>query len=333
MIFGHGFIVRAVYSLILLAIIAACIGAFVVLKTKQSAFSESSTVVLSTEPFPISVNPIAKRIEPSTIVDEYHEESLASITTVDESWLTRLTAVLAPHNWYQQLASPVSRIFVIWPGERKEEVGRHIAGIVRWNADETQTFIDTLTNTEPVLSEGTFYPGRYVTHRSATPEEIATLINERFVSEIDSRYTEELEAIVPLEDALILASLIEREASDFENMREVSGVIWNRLFVDMPLQLDATLQYARGSNPSVQAWWPVVRPADKFVDSPYNTYQNAGLPPAPIANVTAEAVLAALNPLPTNCLFYFHDSNRGYHCSETYEEHVAKLKAMYGRGS
>jgi UPF0755 protein len=100
----------------------------------------------------------------------------------------------------------------------------------------------------------------------------------------------------------------------------------------MPLQLDATLQYAKAGASGEKNWWPVPKPADKFIKSPYNTYANEGLPPGPIANPSAAAVLAALNPHPTDCIFYFHDRNEGYHCSLTYEEHVRKLKIHYGRG-
>ena len=76
-----------------------------------------------------------------------------------------------------------------------------------------------------------------------------------------------MEKQVPLNDALIIASLLEREASDFNNMREVSGVIWNRLFKNMPLQLDATLQYVRGSSRYEAKWWPAIKPADKYIKS------------------------------------------------------------------
>jgi UPF0755 protein len=186
---------------------------------------------------------------------------------------------------------------------------------------------------EPILKEGKYFPGQYVTHRHATPEEMHNIISTEFTKEILNRYTEEVETVIPLDQALIIASLIEREASDFNNMREVSGVIWNRLFIDMPLQLDATLQYARGSNNQEVKWWPAPVPRDKFIDSPFNTYQNSGLPPSPIANPSAEAILAALNPVITDCLYYFHRNNGEYHCSTTYEDHVSKLRGFYGQGS
>jgi UPF0755 protein len=124
-------------------------------------------------------------------------------------------------------------------------------------------------------------------------------------------------------------------------MRIISGIIWNRLFNNMNLQIDATLQYAKASEPDGKTsqrgevagnWWPAVLPKDKYIKSPYNTYENPGLPPGPIATPSVAAVLAALNPVPTSCLYYFHDANGVFHCSDTYVEHVALLKEYYGQG-
>jgi UPF0755 protein len=100
----------------------------------------------------------------------------------------------------------------------------------------------------------------------------------------------------------------------------------------MPLQLDASLQYAKANNPNEPNWWPAVRPADKFIESPFNTYQNKGLPPEPIANPSVDAIVAALNPYSTDCVYYFHSPTREYYCSVTYEEHVRKLQEVYGTG-
>ena len=164
------------------------------------------------------------------------------------------------------------------------------------------------------------------------PTEVAFLVNEKFTTEILNKYNQSIADKVPLNNALIIASLLEREAYDFSDMRLISGIIWNRLFIDMPLQLDATLQYARGSKTNESKWWPIPRSSDKFLNSPYNTYKNTGLPPTPIANPSIEAIVAALNPEATDCMFYFHDQKGGFHCTETYKEHVALLKKVYGRG-
>jgi UPF0755 protein len=136
-----------------------------------------------------------------------------------------------------------------------------------------------------------------------------------------------------MKDTLIVASLLEREAYDFDDMRYISGIICNRLFINMRLQIDATMQYAKANklkNPGANDWWPTPVPADKFIDSPYNTYKYAGLPPTPIANPSIDAIIAALNPRKTDCLFYFHDPHGKFYCTKTYEEHVALLKQVYG---
>ena len=147
-----------------------------------------------------------------------------------------------------------------------------------------------------------------------------------------SHYSTTTAAVVPLTDALTIASLIQRETIGTTDMRLVSGIIWNRLFADMNLQIDSTLQYAKANTTTAVSWWPRVVPADTSRRSSYNTYRNPGLPPTPIANPSVAAVLAALNPIQTPCFYYFNDQAGNIHCTNTYAEHVALLKKYYGRG-
>ena len=164
------------------------------------------------------------------------------------------------------------------------------------------------------------------------PAEAQGVVNDRFVKNVLSRYGATTAKIVPLDQALTIASLIEREAGGLSDMRSISGIIWNRLFIGMNLQVDATLQYAKANAPTAKSWWPGVVPADRFRKSPYNTYLHKGLPPTPIANPSVASIVAALNPKNTSCLFYFHDAAKRFHCTDTYPEHVALLKKYYGRG-
>lgn len=332
---NHRTVIRIIYVLILFLCFIAVVALSVLLESKQYVYKQTNDSVSlerAADPFPVSVDPVARTILKESALDVTAQENLALVESKSDNLWSSIVAFFSKKVWYQNLASPISRIIVIWPGERKEEAVDSIGDVLGWNQTEREEFTRLITTTEPVISDGTFYPGQYVAHRGARPDEIATMIQESFKSEVLDRYTTEVALQVPLQDALTIASLLEREASDFENMREISGVIWNRLFIDMPLQLDATLQYVRGSRPSETKWWPVPRPSDKFLTSPYNTYTNKGLPPAPISNPSAEAVLAALNPMATDCIFYFHNSARDYFCSATYEEHVQKLREQYGRG-
>jgi UPF0755 protein len=148
---------------------------------------------------------------------------------------------------------------------------------------------------------------------------------------------------INLDTAVRIASIIQREAAGDVDMRIISGVIWNRIFRGMTLDMDATLQYAKASeqealiesaldNPNKSAsstaivWWPRVASKDKYIDSPFNTYQNKGLPPTAIANPSLKAIAAAFNPAKTDCLFYLHDDNRGFHCTKTYAEHKENVQ-------
>ncbi len=295
----------------------------------------SSEPQVTVAPFPVSVDPTNKVISEdpglhSFIANEGRARwQLPSL--VPSSKLARFIAKITRSSWYQ-MAIPGGRLLVIFPGERKEEVAKAFGDILGWSSAEKQAFMNRVMQAVPELTDGQFYPERYLVAVDADPDTVADMVVERFQTEVVARYQNGASDALPMQEALVIASLLEREAYDFENMREISGVIWNRLFIDMPLQLDATLQYAKGSQSWSSSWWPVPTPQDKYIDSPYNTYQNDGLPPGPIANPSLNAVVAALNPVDTDCLFYFHDSNANFYCSETYEEHVANLRKIYGRG-
>ncbi len=334
--FKTRFMIRIISGLAFIFTISAVFGIYLLIESKNYIFYWSNSSYETEEikeSFPVGVNTTTRTIIENPTVNNFYTNILATAPNSKDNWWNKIAAVFSSHTWYQNLASPVSRIIVIWPGERKEEITKNIGDILGWNDEKRASFQQLINSIEPVIAEGKYFPGQYVTHRKATPEEIQQLINNEFQTGIIERYTSEVSTQVPLKDALIIASLLEREASDFNNMREVSGVIWNRLFIDMPLQLDATLQYVKGGNPKESRWWPTVHPSDKSLKSPYNTYQNQGLPPTPISNPSTEAVLAALNPVVTDCLYYFHTDNKEYICSPTYEEHVSKLRSIYSQGS
>lgn len=287
-----------------------------------------------TTTFPVGVDPAHKRIVENPEVGRYfaeHVSARSSAAAPRTSWIRNILSKLALKDWYQNLASPTSRILVILPGERKEEVAEHFGSVLGWDMTTRHAFMEQVTSSLPVLAEGKFAPHTYTTARGASHETVAALVIERFTQDILSRYSTSTAELVPLADALTIASLLEREGRDFDDMRQISGIIWNRLFSGMKLQLDATLQYARGSKAG-ESWWPQVAPADKHIASAFNTYKHFGLPPAPIANPSLEAILAALNPKNTECMFYFHSVGGEFHCSVTYAEHIALLKQYYGRG-
>ncbi|HVV39214.1 MAG TPA: endolytic transglycosylase MltG [Candidatus Paceibacterota bacterium] len=121
----------------------------------------------------------------------------------------------------------------------------------------------------------------------------------------------------PLSDVITMASLLEREAPDTYDRRVIAGILWKRIKLNMPLQVDAVFPYIIGKNS-----FDLTR-ADLQKDSPYNTYTNTGLPPGPIANPSLDAILAAVTPISTNYLYYLSDMRGNFHYSATYEQHLA----------
>ena len=300
---------------------------------EQRAFSAMQ------ERFPVTVNPREKTIVEDELVNAFLESPHSPLQAAAGSagdvfggvfaWVA-ITIANAP--WYQTLAAADGRFVNVTPGMRKEQVVGAFAGALGWSSSQKKEFLTASPYSPLPLPEGSFISGIYLVDKGATPLVAQALVNERFSKEILARYGKETAELVPLNQALTIASLIEREAAGADDMRIISGIIWNRLFINMNLQIDATLQYAKANTSAANSWWPKPVPADRFRKSPYNTYLNKGLPPTPIASPSVASVLAALNPRSTSCLFYFHDAYRGFHCSDTYEEHVALLKKYYGRG-
>lgn len=292
------------------------------------------------EEFPVTVDPANKAIVESVRVNAYlrrehfHSEALTLFSTARlEEIFARFTISVSEMTGASFLALAGSeKVVTISAGLRKEEVANSFAKTLGWNEMEKKIFLSKQAGQSLPMTEGTFSPGVYVVSSNMTPLEVQEMVNTRFTNNVLSRYSTSTREVVPLQTALTIASLIQRETIGTDDMRVVSGIIWNRIFANMNLQLDASLQYVKANSRRNSVWWPEVRPQDKFTRSPYNTYTNKGLPPAPIANPSIAAIVAALNPVKTACIFYFHDDEGDFHCSRTYKEHVALLKQHYGRG-
>ncbi len=127
-----------------------------------------------------------------------------------------------------------------------------------------------------------------------------------------------------LYEVVIMASLLEKEVRTLEDMKLVSGVLWKRMEIGMPLQVDATLAYITGNKTGE------ITNEDKLIDSPYNTYKYRGLPPTPIANPGLNAITAAIEPEVSNYLYYLSAPGGETVFSETLEEHNEN-KAKYLR--
>ena len=124
---------------------------------------------------------------------------------------------------------------------------------------------------------------------------------------------------------MTLASIVQREAVDRDEMPMIASVFYNRLEISMKLETDPTVQYALGYNSAQNSWWTTPLTYTHLeVLSPYNTYIYSGLPPTPIANPSLAALQAVAFPAQTP-YYYFRaacDGSGTHNFSETYEQHL-----------
>ncbi len=173
--------------------------------------------------------------------------------------------------------------------------------------------------------EGYLFPDTYLIPKGADADTIISMMRNNFNRKIAS--TGLTSESPNLGETIIIASLIEREAKHAEDMGIVSSVIHNRLDIGMKLDIDATIQYALGYQPGEARWWKrSLTNYDISLNSPYNTYRNAGLPPTPISNPGINSINAALHPAGTNYLYYVNDKNGKIHGARTIEEHNANIQ-------
>jgi UPF0755 protein len=232
-----------------------------------------------------------------------------------------------------QDASPEEVTFVVLPGWRLEEIADSLPtsgldftrGEFLAAASAAPTRLDFVPPSVRA-GEGLLFPDAYLLPRSTTPVELVERLTSNLVGHLEPDLlmafrNQGLSAY----EAIILASIVEREAVQETEQGQIASVFLNRLRQSMKLDSDATVQYAVGFNAVQNTWWTnPLSAADLQSESPYNTYLHAGLPPSPIANPGMSALRAVADaPLTPNFYFRALCDGSGYHAfAETFEEHL-----------
>lgn len=168
--------------------------------------------------------------------------------------------------------------------------------------------------------EGYLFPDTYRLPRGLPPRQIVHRMLARFEERVTPVWAKGPSVGVSLHEALIIASMVEREAQVASERPIIAGVIYNRLRKGWRLEIDATVLYALGRHTAQ------LTATDLQVDSPYNTYRHAGLPPGPISNPGLAAIEAALRPAATPYLFYVLRTDGSHAFSRTFEEHLRAIR-------
>lgn len=227
---------------------------------------------------------------------------------------------------------PVTLVTVLWRVSHDEHGIEEIRvtfteGVTRYDIADTlerqlpgfskEEFLDVSST-----SEGYLFPETYQFMPGTAASDIVTRLKSQFSMSIATITPQILASKHPFNDAVIMASILEREANTQEDRRIVAGILWNRIAKGMPLQVDAAFGYIHKQN----GYTPTA--SDLQMDSPYNTYKNLGLPPTPISNPGLDSLLAAVEPAKTSYLYYLTGDDGKMHYATTFEGHK-KNRELY----
>lgn len=198
------------------------------------------------------------------------------------------------------------------------------------NLMSNQEFLAQLVQQYPILTdsynnpnvryvlEGYLFPATYDVAQGETLESLVTQMVDK-TNEVLSKYQADIDASsYSLQDIMSIASLVEKEGQTTEDRKLIAGVFYNRLEQGMPIQSDISVLYALGTHKEMVTY------DDLEVDSPYNLYTNAGLPPGPMNSPSEDAIAAALEPTDNDYLYFYANLKTGeVYYTDDYEQHQA----------
>lgn len=184
-----------------------------------------------------------------------------------------------------------------------------------------------LKDAKAQTTEGYLFPRRYDFEKGVTAPQVVDRLLAQYLIETETLDLAGARDRLGLteHELVTVASLIEKESANAEERPVIASVIYNRLRKDMPLQIDATIQYAL-KRPKENLSY-----SDLEIRSPYNTYKNEGLPPGPICSPSLQSIQAALEPAETNHLYYVLNASGEEHFFTNDYDAFLRAKEEAGR--
>lgn len=206
---------------------------------------------------------------------------------------------------------------------------------------QDQTFINNMATKYPkvigeaakqpnvrYILEGYLYPATYDFNQESTIESLVEQMIAMRVSEMEKYSADIASKGYTIHQILTMASLVEREGVTKEDREKIASTFYNRLAVDMPLQTDISVLYARNEHKEMVTW------KDLEEDSPYNLYTHKGLGPGPYNSPSDGAIIATIYPANTNYLYFFADIKTGkVFFTDNFDQHLAWQKEYETTGT
>ncbi|MBU2592216.1 MAG: endolytic transglycosylase MltG [Patescibacteria group bacterium] len=207
-------------------------------------------------------------------------------------------------------------------GWRREEIALKLEQELGLPAEEFLSLLGA--------KEGYLFPDTYSFPADISATKALFLITDNFERKWQLLSNAASEKKLSREQVLIFASLVEREARNDQDRSVVAGVLIKRWQAGWPLQVDASVQYAKASIAPLLTndydWWPVISKQDLEINSPFNTYKEVSLPPSSICNPSFSSLSSVVNYPQTNFWFYLSDPSGKMYFAETLEQHNNNIK-------
>ena len=215
-------------------------------------------------------------------------------------------------------AKEAINVITLIPGETRPIFLEELAKKHKLDVSKLETSYDELSS----YQEAGIVPETYHIAQNSTEKNLIKIL----IEQSDKRYKELARKHLKEYDKkewlkiLTIASIVQKEAANNEEMPIVASVVYNRLKIEMPLQMDGTLNYGKYSHVKVT---PKRIKEDK---SGFNTYANKGLPPYPVCSVSITAIEATLKPKETNYLYFMKNKEGVHDFTKSYKEHLQNIK-------
>jgi len=212
----------------------------------------------------------------------------------------RLTQKIAAKQALDQLLDPtrIPNLLKVFEGQWISEIATSLQDIGFSKSEINKAFSNAVLPKGFTTIEGLLFPAQYSFASDVTASQIAQSMVDRFRQDASGRDLISAQSEFSAQELLTIASIVQAEGK-VQDFKQVSRVIYNRIALGMPLQMDSTIHFIKKVRGSI-----FLSTQSTLINSPYNTYKNRGLPPGPIGNPGALAISAAMNPTPGDWLYF-----------------------------
>jgi UPF0755 protein len=270
-----------------------------------------------------TVNQVAQALEKEKLIRSALAFRIWHELSGDEVTIQVGSHQVSPHMDFPQIVREISGAtkdsvrITLREGLRREQMA------ILLQKQLTPNFSSSDFLAQTIELEGQLFPDTYEFFADVDTSKVVETLHNNFIAKYNSiGAPQDPQAKQRL---LTLASLVEREGKSSQDRRMIAGIISNRLEIGMKLDIDATLQYLADSQSQPEVFWSRPSPQLKEIDSPYNTYQVAGLPPTPICNPGLQSLQASFNPAESSYLYYLHASDNTAYYAQTYAQHQQNI--------